>query len=285
MVEANWSSGKSVRVSVYIVIVSVLLFQSVCAQYYGKLVEESSYEPETGDVANCTYSGSKSLVCDDGETYLLEEKDSGWRTVFDLSMCIILVLFAGSMSGLTMGLLSMDVNMLKITAKSGATHKERKYAKKIIPLVRKHHLLLVTLLTANAIAMEALPLFLDRLVGPFFAIILSVTLVLLFGEIIPQALCTRYGLAIGATFSPLVWLLIGILFPIGYPLGKLLDCILGHDSGTFYRRAELKELVGIHELTNEDDDEGAERLTQGNIVIIIILFFLFFFLIYFTNPF
>merc|ERR1712000_440283 len=122
--------------------------------------------------------------------------------------------------------------------------------------------------TANAIAMEALPLFLDRLVGPFFAIILSVTLVLLFGEIIPQALCTRYGLAIGATFSPLVWLLIGILFPIGYPLGKLLDCILGHDSGTFYRRAELKELVGIHELTNEDDDEGAERLTQDEVNII-----------------
>jgi metal transporter CNNM len=39
--------------------------------------------------------------------------------------------------------------------------------------------------------MEALPLFLDRLADPVTAIIVSVTMVLFFGEIIPQALCTK----------------------------------------------------------------------------------------------
>lgn len=42
-----------------------------------------------------------------------------------------------------------------------------------------------------AVAMEALPLFLDRLANPITAIIMSVTAVLVFGEIVPQAICTK----------------------------------------------------------------------------------------------
>jgi metal transporter CNNM len=40
--------------------------------------------------------------------------------------------------------------------------------------------------------MEALPIFLDKLVPEYLAIILSVTFVLIFGEIIPQAAISRY---------------------------------------------------------------------------------------------
>jgi len=245
--------------------VLIVLVSFLASSIHTYVMDESSYdyEPTTGqDVINCTYSkGGTVINCSSGEVFIEEQKDSGWREALDFLISVFLVLFAGTMSGLTMGLMSLDMTNLKIISKSGDA-KAQKYAKKIMPLVRKHHLLLVTLLTANAIAMEALPIFLDRLVGPVFAIVLSVTLVLLFGEIIPQAICTRFGLAIGAIFSPIVWLLIVIFFPIGYPLGKLLDCLLGHESGTFYRRAELKELVGIHELT-PDAEEGDERLTQG----------------------
>ena len=45
--------------------------------------------------------------------------------------------------------------------------------------------MLVTLLLCNAAAMETLPIFLDRVVSPTTAIVLSVTLVLIFGEVIP----------------------------------------------------------------------------------------------------
>ena len=48
-----------------------------------------------------------------------------------------------------------------------------------------------------------------------------------------------------------------------------MDCLLGHDAGTFYRRAELKELVGIHEFQGEGDGDGEEeRLTQDEVNII-----------------
>ncbi|KAJ3089206.1 hypothetical protein HK102_006934, partial [Quaeritorhiza haematococci] len=64
--------------------------------------------------------------------------------------------------------------------------------------------------------------------------------------IIPQAVCTRYGLAVGAFFAWPVRIAMWILYPISYPVARLLDWVLGHHSGVLYRRAELKELVALH---------------------------------------
>ena len=85
------------------------------------------------------------------------------------------------MSGLTMGLLSLDVSQLEILMKAGKPQ-EQKYAEKIYPIVKKHHLLLVTLLLANAVAVETMPICMDKIAGSLTAIIVSVTAVLLFGE-------------------------------------------------------------------------------------------------------
>ena len=84
-------------------------------------------------------------------------------------------------SGLTIGLLSLDMMSLQVLQEAG-TPKERRYAARIIPVVKRHHLLLVTLLLANAACVEAMPLFLDRVSDPITAILVSVTAVLLFGE-------------------------------------------------------------------------------------------------------
>lgn len=43
------------------------------------------------------------------------------------------------MSGLTIGLMGMDLTSLQLLKKAG-TPEERKYAAKIIPVVEKHHL-------------------------------------------------------------------------------------------------------------------------------------------------
>ncbi|KAM0021565.1 putative CNNM, transmembrane domain-containing protein [Helianthus debilis subsp. tardiflorus] len=74
--------------------------------------------------------------------------------------------------------------------------------------------------------MEALPIFLDSLVTACGAILISVTLILLFGEIIPQSVCTRYGLVIGASVTPFVRiLLVWICFPVAYPISKVGWCL------------------------------------------------------------
>ncbi len=94
----------------------------------------------------------------------------------------VLIFFPiGLCSGLTLGLLSLDVMSLKVLIEAG-TPKERRNASRILPVVKRHHLLLVTLLLSNAIAVECMPIFLDRISDPITAIVISVTLVLLFGE-------------------------------------------------------------------------------------------------------
>ncbi|XP_006594657.1 DUF21 domain-containing protein At2g14520 isoform X2 [Glycine max] len=167
-----------------------------------------------------------------------------------LLIILLLVLFAGLMSGLTLGLMSLSLVDLEVLAKSG-TPQDRKHAAKILPVVRNQHLLLCTLLICNAAAMEALPIFLDSLVVAWGAVLISVTLILLFGEIIPQSICSRYGLAIGATVAPFVRVLVWICFPVAYPISKAgKGGELTHDETTIIAGAlELSEKTASDAMT------------------------------------
>ncbi|KAJ7966749.1 DUF21 domain-containing-like protein [Quillaja saponaria] len=168
-------------------------------------------------------------------------------TKFSLYVVIIigLVCFAGLMAGLTLGLMSLGLVDLEVLIKSGRPQ-DRIHAAKIFPVVKNQHLLLCTLLIGNSLAMETLPIFLDKLVPPWAAILISVTLILMFGEILPQAICTRYGLTVGAAMAPVVRVLLLIFFPISYPISKVLDWMLGKGHAVLLRRAELKTFVSFH---------------------------------------
>merc|ERR1719316_1714969 len=100
------------------------------------------------------------------------------------------------------------------TAQDKAQLRENQIAAgKVLPLLGDHHRLLVTLLLMNSIANEALPLFLDQLVPSWVAVLLSVSFVLIFGEIIPSAIFTGPSqLKIAAFFSPLVRCIMGLTY-------------------------------------------------------------------------
>jgi metal transporter CNNM len=135
-------------------------------------------------------------------------------------------LFAGLMSGLTIGLASID--RLSLEVDSIGNPQVQKMCKRIFPVIDNHHWMLVTLLLCNAAAMETLPIFLDKLVSPVEAVIFSVTLVLIFGEIIPQALCTGpKQLTIAYWCCPIVKFLMYATFLISLPIAWLLDKLLG----------------------------------------------------------
>lgn len=174
-----------------------------------------------------------------------------------------LVILGGVFAGLTLGLMGQDEVYLKVISTSGSP-KERKLAGKVLSLIsRGKHWLLVTLLLSNVITNETLPIVLDRcLGGGWQAVASSTVLIVVFGEIIPQSVCVKYGLEIGAFFTPFVQVLMYVMLPVAYPIAALLDNILGEDHGTMYKKSGLKTLVTLHRTM------GVERLTQDEVTII-----------------
>ncbi len=165
------------------------------------------------------------------------------------------------MSGLTVGYLSIDTLVLELKLKNG-TAEEKKNALVLLSILENQHHLLVTLLVANAGAMEALPLCLNLLVPEVVAVIISVTAVLIFGEIIPQAVCTGPSqIKIAAKVAPITKFLMMVESIIAFPLGKLLDLILGEHGKSRYHNSDLKALIELHSENAIKDileEEGGE---------------------------
>jgi metal transporter CNNM len=175
-------------------------------------------------------------------------RDEIGNIVFNSCMALLCVSLAALAAGLTLGLLSINSMDLLVKMRIGTTETERLQASSLLPIVRKRHQLLVTLLILNSIANEALPLFLDELVPAFMAILLSVTLVLFFGEIIPSAVFTGSNkIELASKLTPLVRFLMCIFYPIAVPIAKMLDILLDHQHGeeVVFSRAELSAMVRI----------------------------------------
>ncbi|RVD89571.1 uncharacterized protein DFL_000574 [Arthrobotrys flagrans] len=183
-----------------------------------------------------------------------------------LGISVFLVVLGGVFAGLTLGLMGQDEIYLQVIAQSGED-REQKHARAVLKLLtRGKHWVLVTLLLSNVITNETLPILLDRSLGGGWPAVLSSTvLIVIFGEIIPQSVCVRYGLSIGAYLAPFVLALMYIMYPVAYPTALLLDWILGEDHGTTYKKAGLKTLVTLHKTLGE---HPAERLNQDEVTII-----------------
>ncbi len=179
---------------------------------------------------------------------LLVENQTFEEYTFNIIMIVFLTLFAGAMSGLTVGYLSIDDLVLELKSKTG-TEVEKEHAEKVLPIISKRHWLLVTLLLCNASAMEALPIFLNRIVDEYAAIAISVSLVLVFGEVLPQAVCTGPSqIKIASFLGPMTLGLMYVTYPLSYPIALFLDWLLGKHSKSRFVNTELKSLIELHTL-------------------------------------
>lgn len=145
---------------------------------------------------------------------------------------------------------------------SGPTPTEKEAARSVAPLRARGNQLLVTLLLVNTMANELLPLVLDVLYpGGYLALMLSVLSVVVFGEILPQAVCSRHALRVGAATAGLTRLVLWIMWPIAVPVAWALDKLLGKELRTGYDRDRLKALIQMHgpNEVSSWDLEAAER--------------------------
>ena len=218
---------------------------------------QAQYDPTTKTLIyngnSYKISEQKEIFKDYLETEIIslnsEEKESDsffdgfWFNFIGFS---VLACFAGAMSGLTVGYLSIDMLILEIKLISG-TEQEKIYANKIKKIISDHHWILVTLLLCNAFACEAMPILLDKLVNEMMAIVISVTVLLFVGEIVPQALCTGPNqMKIAAFLSPFTYALMIITYPLSFPIAKFMDCVVGLHGKTRFCNSDLKSVIELH---------------------------------------
>lgn len=187
----------------------------------------------------------------DGRLRVVEEKSSLLPLWLQIILVSCLLFLSGMFSGLNLGLMALDPMELRIVQSCG-TDKEKRYARKIEPIRRKGNYLLCSLLLGNVLVNTTLTILLDDLIGSGFgAVVASTVGIVIFGEIVPQALCSRHGLAVGANTILLTKFFMLLTFPLSFPISKLLDCVLGQEIGTVYNREKLVEMLKVTEPYND----------------------------------
>ena len=169
-----------------------------------------------------------------------------------LMICAIVILLclSGLFSGLNLGLMALDHTELEIVKNTGS-EKERIYANKIVPIRNHGNFLLCSLLLGNVLVNNTLTILLDTLSSGLVAVIGATMGIVIFGEIIPQAICSRHGLAVGAYTIWLTKLFMLITFPLSYPISLILDKVLGAEMGTVYDKKKLIELLRVTDERND----------------------------------
>jgi metal transporter CNNM len=181
-------------------------------------------------------------------------------TVVQYLLIVCLLMLSALFAGLTLGLLSLDITGLEIVM-GGDDPITAGYASRIYPIRKRGNLLLCTLLSGNVAANALLSILMADKAGGLLGFLLSTISIVIFAEILPQALCSRYPLMIGSAAIPLVKVIICLFFPVAFPLSWVLDKALGKKLATTYSNAEMLKLLQIHVSENALDSETAVAMT------------------------
>lgn len=174
-------------------------------------------------------------------------------------LVVFLLILSGIFSGLNLGLLSLSKAELERKMKIGDRE-----AEKVYPIRKNGNLLLVTLLIGNVAVNSALSIFLGSIVSGVIAGLIATFLIVIFGEIIPQAVFSRHALRFGAKSVFIVKFFIIILYPICAPMAWILNKTLGEEMPTIWSKDELREIVKLHEDSPESEiDSDEERIILG----------------------
>jgi len=171
----------------------------------------------------------------------------------------LLVTFSGLFSGLTLGLMGLNTQELKRKKSLGDAN-----ARKIYTIRKRGNLLLTTLLVGNVAVNSALAIFLGSLATGIVAGLLSTGLIVILGEIIPQAVFSRFALQFGSKFVWLVRIIIWVLLPVTWPIAWVLNRFLGEELPAIYSKRELIKIIEEHEDSPASDlKEDEERIVKG----------------------
>ncbi|XP_062913267.1 metal transporter CNNM4-like [Mobula hypostoma] len=212
----------------------------------------------------CTWNGSAWMVHPGSDTRIvvLELRQSMLPLWLHIILTMLLLALSGIFSGLNLGLMALDPMELRIVQNCGSDS-ERRHAKSIEPVRRQGNYLLCSLLLGNVLVNSTLTVLLDALLGSGWVTVMTSTIgIVILGEIVPQALCSRHGLAVGAKTIVLTKFFMILTFPLSFPISKFLDLILGQEIGKVYSREKILEMLKVTGPYNGLDKEELNMI-QG----------------------
>jgi metal transporter CNNM len=178
---------------------------------------------------------------------------------FNYIIIIVLILLAALFSGLNLGLMSLDLFDLKRSMELGDLDSKRVYE-----IRKKGNLLLCTLLLGNIAVNSIVAILLESIAGGIIAGIVSTGAIFIFGEVLPQALISRFALEFGSATAPITKFFIFIFYPICAPVAYVLDKMLGKELPTIYSKKEIARIVAEHEdHPSAPIDADEERIIHG----------------------
>jgi metal transporter CNNM len=156
-------------------------------------------------------------------------------------------------SGLNIALMSLKPNELRRKVSLGDQR-----AAHVLPLRTNGHLSLASILLSNVAVISATSLVLGHGWNGLAAGVASTLLIVIFGEVIPQALFVSHALSFCAWLAPLLRVMIILTYPISKPLQLLLDRLLGPERSALQSRSELGLLIGEHADSEESELDASE---------------------------
>ncbi len=170
-----------------------------------------------------------------------------------LAIVLGLLLLSGLFSGMNLGFMSLSKDDLQRKIKLGDEN-----AGIVYRLRKNGNLLLCTILIANVFVNNFLALYLGEIFTGTVAVLISTALVVIFGEILPQAICARYPLEIGSKVAPILRVLMYALFIVCKPISMIMDKLLGPEPPVRPSKFEIKEIIKEH-MSDESSDMGSRE--------------------------
>lgn len=177
--------------------------------------------------------------------------------VFEITL---LVGLSAICSGLNIAFMSLDIADIRRKAKIGNPD-----ARRVLNLRSKHsHLALAAILLTNVAAVSATSLVLEHATAAIVAGVLATLLIVILGEIIPQALFVKHALVYCARLAPILHLMIFLTYPVSKPLQLLLDRLFGEEKAELETRHELGVMMTEHLGDNNSElDEDEVEIIRG----------------------
>ncbi len=179
--------------------------------------------------------------------------------IISIIIALVLLFLSAAFSGLNIGLMMVRPEELKRKADHGD-----EIAQKVYHYRKNGNFLIVVVLLGNVSVISALTLVIDSFTGGLIAGLATTLLVTAFGEILPQSLFSRRGYRLTRHFFWLLDFMFVALWPIAYPVSKLLDKWIGEDLPALYTHEELTHMIEDHaEHRGSKIDMDESRIVAG----------------------